>query len=188
MYLIHEIIAHSIAWGLNKNSKCKWNQLYKNMNMLYLSNPFIIYLHTWKNLHSNLENRKDGEGNRLAKMNLSGVKSVFWLLLLFRVFLALQNCVRSGEICKTTDNKCLIFLFIMNFLSCLIALFFFYKFYISCNFWWSEMIISQNKYLSSKENMKCKAILRVGQLIKMKGNYGNAMKVIFAFKHFFFFL
>lgn len=54
--------------------------------MLYLSNPFIIYLHTWKNLHSNLENRKDGEGNRLAKMNLSGVKSVFWLLLLFRFF------------------------------------------------------------------------------------------------------
>lgn len=98
------------------------------MNMLYLSNPFITYLHTWKNLHSNLENRKDGEGNRLAKMNLSGVKSVFWLLLLFRVFLALQNCVGSGEICKTTDNKCLIFLFIMNFLSCLIALFFFTNF------------------------------------------------------------
>ena len=64
-------------------------------------------------------------------MNLSGVKSIiFWL---HRII------VGSGEISKTTDKKYLIFIFIMNFLLCFIALYFMN--FISCNFLWYDMII-----------------------------------------------
>lgn len=93
----------------------------------------------------------------------------------------------SEEICKTTDKKCLIFIFNINFLFCFIALYF--TNFIFCNFPRYKMIISWNKYLSSIENKTKKkscAILGVKQLIKMKDNYEYAMESIFPFKYFFF--